>query len=322
MPISSAPLVVLLAYDGLCTFEYGCAYEIFGLSRPEVGPTWYRFKVAAAEPGPLRGGGCIEVRADGDLTLLEDAFMVVVPGWRTPDAPVPPQLVAALRAAHSRGCRLVSLCGGAFVLAATGLLAGKRATTHWRQVEKLASRHPEIQVSSDVLYVDEGLLLTSAGSAAALDLCLHIVRRDFGARIANQVGRRLVMPAHRDGGQLQFISQPVPRRPGTRLMPLLDRIRSRLNEGWPIERFASEAHLSIRSIHRHMRDTTGMAPGAWLLAERLSRARELLEETTLPIAEVARQVGFGDAGLLREHFRKTVGATPRAYRSRFGSERV
>jgi AraC family transcriptional activator FtrA len=319
MPILSAPLVVLLAFDGLCTFEYSCAFEIFGLARPEAGPDWYRFKIAAAESGPLRGAGAVEVRADGGLTLLDDAFMVVIPGWRGPDAPVPAPLITALRAAHARGCRLVSICSGAFVLAAAGLLAGKRATTHWRHAEKLASRYPDVRVVSDVLYVDEGSVLTSAGSAAGLDLCLHVVRRDFGARVANEVARRLVMPAHRDGGQLQVISRPVPRRAGTRLASLLDRIRSRLDEEWPLERIASEAHLSIRSVHRHMRDTTGMAPGAWLLAERISRAQELLEETALPIAEIARHVGFNDAGLLRAHFRKTLGVAPRDYRIRFGA---
>jgi AraC family transcriptional regulator, transcriptional activator FtrA len=318
MPILSAPLVVLLAFDGLCTFEYGCAFEIFGLTRPEAGPGWYRFKIAAAEPGPLRGAGGVEVRADGSLELLDDAFMAVIPGWRGPDAPVPTPLLTALRAAHARGCRLVSICSEAFVLAAAGLLAGKRATTHWLHAEKLASRYPDVRVVSDVLYVDEGSVLTSAGSAAGLDLCLHVVRRDFGARVANEVARRLVMPAHRDGGQFQFISRPVPRRAGTRLMSLLDRIRTRLDEEWPLTRIASEARLSVRSVHRHMRDTTGMAPGAWLLAERISRARDLLEETALPVAEIARQVGFNDAGLLRAHFRKMVGVAPRTYRIRFG----
>jgi AraC family transcriptional activator FtrA len=318
MPTSSPPLVVLLAYDGLCSFEYGCAFEIFGLLRPEAGPNWYRCKVAAVDDGPIRGRGAMEIRADGGLSLIDDAFMVVIPGWRGPDAPVPERLVSALRAAHARGCRLISICSGAFVLAETGLLAGKRATTHWHHVEKLTSKYPDIRVVSDVLYVDEGTVLTSAGSAAGLDLCLHIVRRDFGARVANEVARRLVMPPHRDGGQLQFINTPVPRRPGTRLVPLLDHIRTRLAEDWPIERIAVEARLSIRSIHRHMCDTTGMAPAAWLRAARISRARELLEETALSVAEIAQQVGFGDAGVLREHFRKTVGIAPKAYRTRFG----
>lgn len=319
MPISSPPLVVLLAYDGLCSFEYGCAFEIFGLPRPEAGPGWYRCKVAAVDEGPIRGRGAMEIRADGDLSLLADAFMVVIPGWRAPDAPVPDRLAGALRAAHARGCRLISICSGAFVLAAAGLLSGKRATTHWHHVEKLTAGYPDIQVVSDVLYVDEGSVLTSAGSAAGLDLCLHIVRRDFGAQTANQVARRLVMAPHRDGGQLQFIDRPVPRRPGTRLVPLLDRIRTRLGEEWPIERIAAEARVSIRSIHRHMCDTTGMAPAAWLRAERISRARELLEETALPVAEIARQVGFSDAGVLRDHFRKAVGIAPKAYRARFGA---
>jgi AraC family transcriptional activator FtrA len=321
MPKSSQPLVVILAYDGLCLFEFSCAVEIFGLSRPEMGSHWYRCAIAAAEPGPLRGIGGLRVQADGGLELLADAFMAVIPGWRAQGQETPPEpLLAALRQAHARGCRLVSICAGAFVLAAAGLLAGRRATTHWRHVETLANAHPDITVEPGVLYVDEGSVLTSAGSAAGLDLCLHLVRRDFGAKAANRVARRLVIAGHREGGQTQFIERPVPRRAGSRLAPLLDRVRSRLDERWPIERLAVEAGMSMRGIHRHIRDATGLAPGQWLLAERIARAREMLEESNASVEHVARHVGFGAAATLRNHFRKIVGVSPATYRTRFAAE--
>ena len=203
-------LVVALAYDGLCTFEFGVAAEIFGLDRPEMGNAWYRFRDAAIEPGPLRAMGGISVAADGGLSLVENAGTIIVPGWRGADSPVPQRLLKALRRAHKRGARLLSFCSGVFVLAATGLLDGRRATTHWRYSDTLASAYPEVTVVPDVLYVDEGNVLTAAGSAAGIDLSLHLVRRDWGAAAANSVARRLVVPSHRDGGQAQFIEAPVP----------------------------------------------------------------------------------------------------------------
>lgn len=317
MPSIAPHRVVIIAYDGLCLFEFGCAFEVFGLARPEMGANWYRCVVAAAEPGLLRAVGGIQVVADGGLELLSDASTIVVPGWRGPNAPVPLSLLKALREAHARGCRLVSICGGAFVLAQTGLLAGKSATTHWHHIEELSRAFPDVVVEPDVLYVDEGLLMTSAGSAAGLDLCLHVVRQDFGAKAANSVARRLVVAAHRSGSEAQFIERPVPRRAGARLSALMQTIRARLSESWPVERMASEAGLSVRGIHRHMRDATGMAPGEWLLAERLAHARDLLEETRLPIEKVALEVGFGSGANLRNHFRKATGLSPALYRSRF-----
>ncbi len=318
MPNAPAgPLVVAIAYDRLCTFEFGCIVEVFGLARPEMGPHWYRFAVAAAAPGPLRGLGGLRIEPDGGLELLERAATVIVPGWPGPDVPVPPPLVRALQAAHARGARLVSVCVGAFVLAAAGLLSGRRATAHWRHAQELARRYPQIDVRPDVLYVDEGSILTSAGSAAGLDLCLYLVRKDFGARAANQVARRLVIPAHRDGGQAQYVERPVPFRPGAGLAILLDRVRNALAEPWPMQRLAAEAGSSTRSIHRRFREATGMAPGEWLLNERISRARALLEETGLPVEAIALQVGFGAGATLRNHFRKSLGVTPRAYRARF-----
>ena len=312
------PLVVTLAYDGLCTFEFGLAVEVFGLPRPEMGPDWYRFAVAAVDPGPLTATGGVRLMVDGGLDLLERAGTVVVPGWRGVEAPVPAALSAALRRAHGRGARLVSICSGVFVLAAAGLLDGRRATTHWRYAAALGARHPAVTVDPDVLYVDAGQVLTSAGSAAGLDLCLHLVRRDFGAAAANQVARRLVVPAHRDGGQAQFIERPVPRPSGqARLGPLLDEVAAHLDQPHSLARMAARAGMSLRSFLRHFRAATGMAPGEWLLAERLRRARDLLEAGDSGIEQVAVACGFGTAATLRHHFNRRLGISPAAYRARF-----
>jgi AraC family transcriptional regulator, transcriptional activator FtrA len=314
------PLVVALAYDGLCTFEFGVATEIFGLERPEMGPGWYRFGVAALEPGPLRATGGLRVQVDGGADLLAEAGTIVVPGWRGVAEPVPEPVRDALRAAHAGGARVLSLCSGAFVLAAAGLLAGRRATTHWRYLEALRQAHPEVTLVPDVLYVDEGSVLTAAGSAAAIDLCLHLVRRDFGPEAANGVARRLVVPPHREGGQVQQVLRPVPpEREGARLGPLLDRMRAGLDRPQPLAALAREAGMSLRTFLRRFRAATGCPPGEWLLRQRLDRARELLEEGgRRPMEDIAAACGFGSAAALRHHFRRRFGLSPVAYRARSG----
>lgn len=318
MPKSLPPLAVALAYDGLCTFEFGVAVEVFGLPRPELGPDWYRFAVAALDPGPLRAMGGIRVEADGGLDLLDQADIIVIPGWRGAKEPVPDALIAALRQAAARGARLLTICSGAFVLAAAGLLSGRRATTHWRYAAMLADLYPDIQVVPDVLYVDEGNIMTSAGSAAGIDLCLHLVRRDFGPEAANSVARRLVVQPHREGGQAQFIEAPVPiAREGVRLAPLLDHLRETLTEDHSLSSMASKAGMSLRTFLRRFQAMTGITPGEWLLTERLSRARELLECSSLAVEEVATLTGFGSAATLRHHFRQRLGLSPASYRARF-----
>jgi len=313
-------LVVALAYDGLCTFEFGVAVEIFGLDRPEMGGNWYGFRVAAADPGPMRAMGGIRVSADGGLGLLERAGTIIVPGWRGADAPVPARLVRALRRAHERGARLLSFCSGVFVLAATGLLDGKRATTHWRYSERLARDYPRIGVVADVLYVDEGSLLTAAGTAAGIDLSLHLIRRDWGTAAANSVARRLVVPPHRDGGQAQFIETPVPEaREGGRLGQVLDRIRAEPARDTSIAGLAREAGMSRRTFLRRFKAGTGATPGAWLMRARLARARQLLETTRLGLDDVAAEAGFGTAANLRHHFRKELKVSPSDFRRRFGA---
>jgi AraC family transcriptional regulator, transcriptional activator FtrA len=312
-------LVVALAYDGLCTFEFGVAVEVFGLPRPEMGPDWYRFGVASLEPGPLRATGGLRVEVDGGAALLARAGTIVVPGWRGASEPVPDALCRALRRAHARGARVLSLCSGVFVLAAAGLLEGRRATTHWRYMDALRRAHPGIALEEDVLYVDEGSVLTAAGSAAGIDLCLHLVRRDFGPDAANSVARRLVVPPHREGGQAQYVPRPVPTaREGARLGPLLDRMRARLDRPQPLPALAREAGMSLRTFLRRFRDATGHPPGEWLLRQRLDRARELLEGArAAPVEEVAGLCGFGSAATLRHHFRRRFGLGPAAYRARF-----
>lgn len=314
---SLGPLVVALAYDGLCTFEYGVAVELFALPRPEMGADWYRFATAAAEPGDLKGLGGVRIVGDGGLELLEQASVIVAPGWRGMDHPVPEPLIKALQAAHVRGARLMSICSGVFVLAATGLLDGRRATTHWRYANALRERHPAIEVQPDVLYVDEGDLLTSAGSAAGIDLGLHLIRRDFGPEAANMVARRLVVPPHRDGGQAQFVQQPVPTvHEASRLGPILDRMRADLSGAHTIKALADAVGMSERTFLRRFEAATGATPTRWLLAERLNRARDLLETSSASIEQVAEAVGLG-APALRHHFRRQFSTTPGAYRARF-----
>jgi len=325
MPNGPAPLcpfnprVVVLAYDGLCTFEFGCAVEVFGLSRPEMGPDWYRLTTAAVDPGPLRAAGGVMIHVDVGLEALASAGTVIVPGWRAIDAPVPEDLCHALRSAHARGARVLSLCSGVAVLAAAGLLDGCQATTHWRYFNTLRALYPALTLVPDVLYVDQGQVLTAAGSAAGLDLCLHLIRRDWGPAVANHVARRLVVPPHRDGGQAQYVERPVPaeRAGGSRLAVLLDAMRAELDQDWPVARMARHAAVSPRALHRRFRDATGTSPGDWLTAERLARARELLEASSLPIEDVALACGYGAAATLRHHFHARFGVAPAAYRRRF-----
>lgn len=312
------PLVAALAYDGLCTFEYGVTVEVFGLPRPELGPDWYRFATCAIEPGPLRAVGGLRVNADAGMELLEEADLIVVPGWKGVEIEPAAELICALRRAHARGARLMSICSGVFVLAATGLLNGLRVTTHWRYAEALKAKHPTLQFDDDVLYVDQGQILTSAGSAAGLDLSLHVVRREFGPDAANQVARRLVLPAHRNGGQRQYIKRPVPEREDARLSDLLATVRANPGHSITVAEMARMAAMSKRTLHRRFLETVGEAPANWLVGIRVDRARELLEAHDVPMEELARLCGFGSAAILRHHFRRRIKLSPSQYRAHYG----
>ncbi|CDF83473.1 AraC family transcriptional regulator [Pseudomonas knackmussii B13] len=311
--------VAVLAYDGLCTFEFGIAVEIFGLPRPEFEFPWYRQRIVAVDQGPMRALGGIQVLADGGLDSLESAGTVIVPGWRDRAEPPPPALVAALQRAHAQGARLLSICSGVFVLAATGLLDGRRATTHWRYAEELGRRFPAIEVDAQVLYVDAGQVITSAGSAAGIDACLHLVARDFGAQIANTVARRLVMSPQRGGGQAQFIPAPVASAPRHDLSGLLDWTRQRLDQPLTVAQMAERVAMSERTFLRRFSDATGMTPKAWLQHERMARARELLEGTAESIERIAERCGFGTVESFRNAFRASAGLAPSLYRERFGA---
>lgn len=314
---SARRTVAALAYDGLCTFEFGIAVELFGLARPELGVDWYDFVVCSFDRGPLRATGGVRIEAAAGLPTLRRADTIVVPGWRDVDEIPPEPLLRALRAAHARGARLVTICSGVFVLAAAGLLDGRRATTHWRYVERLRSRYPRIGVEPDVLYVEDGDILTSAGSAAGIDLCLHVVRRDFGAEIANRVARRLIVPPHRDGGQSQYVPEPVRPTSGAGLAPVLEWAERSLAEPLRVEQLARRAAMSPRTFARRFRAETGTTPHQWLVHQRLLAAQRRLETTSDAIDEIAAATGFDSAATLRLHFRRILGTTPTAYRRRF-----
>lgn len=310
-------LVAALAHQDLCTFEYGITAEIFGQNRPEMGDDWYDFITVAPEPGPLRALGGLTFVADDGIDRLARADTIVIPGWSGIDVAVPGAVIDALRAAHARGARIATICSGVFVLAATGLLDGRRATTHWRYATILAARHRAISVDPDVLYIDEAPLFTSAGSAAGIDLLLHLVRRDHGPEKANAVARRLVMAPHRQGGQAQFIERPLPRREGNRIAPLLDAMRADLAREHRISDLARAAAMSERTLLRRFTQATGMAPGEWLITERVELAKQQLEATNAPIEQIATLSGFGTVDTLRHHFRRRLGISPSAYRERF-----
>ena len=307
--------VALCLYDRLCTFEFGLCVEVFGLPRPEF-ENWYELKTVAVENGPLTAMGGIQVSADHGLEALEEADTVLIPGWRGIEADPPDAWLEALIQAHARGARLVTICSGAFVLAAAGLLDGRRATTHWRYSEALKTRYPEIMVDEDVLYIDEGQILTSAGSAAGLDLCLHIVRKDFGATIANQVAKRLIIQPHREGGQAQFIERPVPDVNGE-MTVLLYWARQRISEELRVNQLARQAGMSLRTFERRFAEATGTSPARWLVKERLSFAKDLLEVSNIAVEDVATRAGFGSADTLRHHFRTQLKVSPMQYRNSF-----
>jgi AraC family transcriptional activator FtrA len=310
-------LVVALAYDRLCTFEFGCTVELFALERPELGVDWYDFAVCAAEPGPIRAMGGITVQAPYAPELLAQADTIIIPGWRDADEQPPAELLALIRAAHQRGARLCSICSGVFVLAAAGVLDGQRATTHWRYAERLAKRYPKILVQEDDLYVDNGQVITSAGSAAGLDMLLHLVRRDYGARVGNLVAQRLVVAPHREGGQAQFLPRPMAHDEHGRLSKLMDWLRSNPSGAHTIASMAERAAMSPRTLQRHFQEATGMGPIEWLTRERVAIARDLLESPDIALTQVAEKAGFGSEESLRHHFRRIVSTTPGAYRKAF-----
>ncbi|UED84673.1 helix-turn-helix domain-containing protein [Streptomyces profundus] len=310
--------VALVVTEGMLPLELSLAHEVFGAEINGVPEPWYRVAVHAS--GPVRLGR-FQVLPDAGLDQLADAHTVIVPGWADVDAPPPADLVDAVGAAYRAGARIASLCTGAFVLAAAGLLDGRRATTHWAHTRTLAARHPRIEVDPDVLYVDNGQVLTSAGKAAALDLCLHLVRGDHGSAVANTVARNLVVPPHRAGGQAQFVTAPVPARDDHPLGELLPWAMARIDQPLTVEDLARRAHLSTRHLGRHFRAATGTTPLRWLQDQRIRRAQELLESTDESVDAIATATGLGTATSLRRHFRRALGVPPDTYRRTFRDAR-
>lgn len=310
-------LVCALAYDGLCTFEFGIAIEAFGLERPELDIPWYDFQIVTADQSPLRAIGGFTLEVANSLNFLQKADTIILPGWKGFNVPVPEKIINAIKKAHKRGCRLVSICSGVFVLAATGLLDGKSATTHWRYTDSLARQFPAINVKPDVLYVETGdNIFTSAGSAAGLDLCLHIIRLDHGPEIANAVARRFVLQTHREGGQAQFIKQPVSETHNN-LAPLLEKLSNRLAEPFTVPKIAAMANMSPRTLIRHFKKTTGQPPQIWLTSQRIKQACNLLETSPANIDSIAITCGFNTPETFRHHFRKQIGISPSQYRKAF-----
>lgn len=311
--------VAILLFDQIPLFEASVPIAVFGEHRS--GLPAFDVRPISAEGGPVRTNAGVTLAAPYGLDAVEDADLVIVPTWRRPPDERPPQAALdALVAAHARGATVVSLCLGTFVLAASGLLDGLPATTHWRYAPLFAKTFPTVDVRPDVLYVDQGRILTSAGSAGGIDLCLHLVRRAYGSQAANDIARGMVVPPHRSGGQAQYIDHPVPApATGDPMGEALDWALGHLEAEVTVDALASRATMSRRTFDRRFRQVTGTTPTQWLLHQRILQAQRLLETTDEPVERVARRVGFASAVALRPHFRRQVGVSPTTYRDSFGA---
>jgi AraC family transcriptional regulator, transcriptional activator FtrA len=303
---------------GLPMFELAVACEVFDAHRQDFPvPWWYEVQLCAVQDGPVRLAEGLIFDGAAGLGEIARADTVIIPACADVQGDPPPALLDALRAAFDNGARIASICTGAFTLAAAGLLDGRRAATHWMHAGELARRWPAVRVEPNVLYTDDGQILTSAGSAAGLDLCLHIVRRDHGTRIANALARRLVIPPHREGGQAQYTERPLPADGSPGLGPCLDWARAHLELPLTVADLARQARMSPRTFARRFRETTGTTPLQWLCAERVRQAQDLLENTDDTIDAVAGTCGLGSAHRLRTHFTRVTGVTPHEFRRTF-----
>lgn len=322
-PRSDAHTVAVVVFDGITAFELGVACEIFGNDRSAMfGVPWYRLLVCGTTPGPVATDSGFQILAAHGLDSICGASTVIV----LPTVSIagfPPTMLDTLRQAHARGSRIVSLCTGAFALARAGLLDGRRATTHWAECDELARSHPEVTVDPGVLFVDEGDILTSAGSAASIDLCLYLVRQDHGTEIATRLARQLVTPPQRDGGQAQYIDAPMPELDSSSLLGGTVRwLQEHLDEPVSVEDLAARSVMSPRTFARQFLASTGTTPYKWVLRQRVQLAQRLLEMSDLPIDSVAEKSGFSTAANLRKHFSRTVHTSPQAYRRTFQDQRA
>jgi AraC family transcriptional regulator, transcriptional activator FtrA len=309
--------VAVLVLDNVAPFELGVLCEVFGTDRVKDGFPGYEFHTCSPDGGPVRTRSGWMLTPTADLAPLETADLVAVPAYPL-DCPTPPEVADALRRAADRGAYVLSVCSGAFLLAEAGLLEGRRCTTHWQYADELARRYPDLKVDPDVLYIADDNIMTSAGTAAGIDLCLHLIRREHGSAIANALARRMVVPPHRDGGQAQYVEAPVPRTADApTLEPLLSWLVTTLDREHTVESLAARAHMSSRTFARRFRAETGTTPHDWLTAQRVLLARRLLEDTGLGVDAIALRAGFGTAAMLRHHFTRRVATTPQQYRTTF-----
>jgi transcriptional regulator GlxA family with amidase domain len=310
--------VAIVVYDGFTPFELGVACEVFGNDRwVTPGDPWYRLFICGENSAPVTADDGFQILVPHGLDALSKVDTVIVAPTYRPEE-VSESVFEALRQAHARGCRILSMCGGAFVLAEAGLLDGRRAATHWADCDELARRYPLLSVDSGVLFVDEGDILTGAGSAASIDLCLHIVRLDYGSEVATRLARQLVVPPQRDGGQAQYIEKPLPLLDSSNLFAdTVAWVQEHLDEPVTVEDLAARSAMSPRTFARRFQVTTGTTPYQWLLRQRVQLAQRLLEVSDLSIEEVAEKSGFCTAGNLRKHFSRVVHTSPHAYRHAF-----
>src|SRR3954451_2819507 len=314
-PISN---VAVLVYDGVSPFELGVLHEVWGTDRSDEGLPVMDFAVCTPVPGPVQSQGGYALLVEHDLSRAAEADLVAVP-TSDESQPIPDAILETLRAAHARGATILSVCTGAFVLGEAGLLDGRLCTTHWRHTDELAERFPAARVVPEVLYVEDDRILTSAGTAAGIDACLHLWREQFGAAGASAIARRMVVPPQREGGQAQYIRTPVPDCEAETLGPLLVWMTENLKTQHTVESLARTANMSARTFARRFRAETGTTPHAWITRQRVLRAEELLETTDRSVDWIADEVGFGTAAMLRHHFTKVRSVSPQQYRRTFSA---
>lgn len=310
--------VACIVQPGFAPFEFGLACEAFGLDRRDDGVPLFDFRVVTPDPGVVPANMGFSLNVDADLAFADEADLVVVaPIPRESWAHVDERVIGVIQRAVARGAWVLTVCSGSFVVAAAGVLDGRRATTHWRYAETMAAMYPEIEVDPDVLYVHDGHIITSAGTAAGIDACLYLLRLELGAEMTNTIARRMVVPPQRDGGQAQFIARPLPESTSLSLAPVTDWMLQNLRLDLSVDQLAARAHMSPRTFARRFKADHGTTPAAWLARQRLNQAQRLLEQTDLGLDAIAYECGFGSAAVLRQNFARTLGLSPSAYRARF-----